>query len=353
MLNCCLEYERYIIIGEHNYTTGMPIYFDATCSGSQLISLLFKVDDYAHSLNITPTTSDQQMGDFYTHLIDKYKAHIHTHHPLEYQGLIQTLGGNKYWRKLFKHIIMTINYGLTYGGVMEKLLEKNHQLPQSHQLSMLQLTFVRKSFWGFINEVVLFKSLDLISRLTEKISNMNKTIDIYTHSSGYTLDNTQALWLFKQCYNVAYTKVICVDKGKGKNKRVRRSITYSMRKANTIDVAKQSLAIKANLIHNLDAIWIHNFIMRVSEIKDFAGVLPIHDCFGVLMKDICTLNIHVRKALYEFFHDRENLYRLLLQLQTTQAVTVTDKQNIHAECEKILGKLELNLHNSLYLIFPG
>jgi len=50
-LNCCLEYEKYLLFGE-SYTTGMPIYFDATCSGSQLVSLLFGLSEYKKELNL-------------------------------------------------------------------------------------------------------------------------------------------------------------------------------------------------------------------------------------------------------------------------------------------------------------
>jgi DNA-directed RNA polymerase len=71
MLNCCLEYERYLLLGDF-YTTGMPIYFDATCSGSQLISLLFKIDKYAKSLNLISTKPSDVIGDFYSHLIEDY-----------------------------------------------------------------------------------------------------------------------------------------------------------------------------------------------------------------------------------------------------------------------------------------
>jgi len=51
-LSCCLEYERYLLFKE-DYKTGFPIYFDATCSALQLISLLFNLDEYKNDLNLS------------------------------------------------------------------------------------------------------------------------------------------------------------------------------------------------------------------------------------------------------------------------------------------------------------
>jgi DNA-directed RNA polymerase len=121
---------------------------------------------------------------------------------------------------------------------------------------------------------------------------------------------------------------------------------------NTIDVDKQTLAIKANLVHNLDAVWIHNFIINIADNSAFNGVLPIHDCFGVTMNNIEILNINVRKVLTEFFSQRENLYSLLWQLEKANN---KKNQKIYSKkkVKELIGKLEINLDNSQYLIFPG
>lgn len=115
-----------------------------------------------------------------------------------------------------------------------------------------------------------------------------------------------------------------------------------------MDTHAQVLAVRANLIHNLDAVWLHNSIMRIKQEPNFAGVLLIHDCFGVLMKDILALNIHVRKALANFFSDKENLYKLALNLARD-----TSNKPERSLIENKLGDLQVNLQDSFYLIFPG
>ena len=74
-LNCCMEYEKYLIFGEY-YKTKFTIYFDATCSGSQLITLLLGVDDYVKDLNLAATTESDELKDYYLKIIEGYKKEL-------------------------------------------------------------------------------------------------------------------------------------------------------------------------------------------------------------------------------------------------------------------------------------
>ena len=75
-LNCCIEYKKYLHLGDANYTTGMPIYLDATCSGSQLIHLLFRLNEYAVDLNLVKKTADDIIGDLYIKMIFDYREYL-------------------------------------------------------------------------------------------------------------------------------------------------------------------------------------------------------------------------------------------------------------------------------------
>jgi DNA-directed RNA polymerase len=71
-LNCCLQYEKYLIFGEQ-YRTQFTIYFDATCSGSQLITLLLGVDEYVKDLNLAATSEMDELKDYYLRIVNDYK----------------------------------------------------------------------------------------------------------------------------------------------------------------------------------------------------------------------------------------------------------------------------------------
>lgn len=193
MLNCCLEYERYLLIGEP-YLTGLPIYFDATCSGSQLISLLFKLDDYAASLNLKPSSCEHVMGDFYMEIIDKFRNHLEETcaNNIEYFNIKSKLTNKKDWRKLLKRAIMTINYGLTLEGMKLKLMETNRELAQEHQLSLKCTIFMAERLYKYINTQVVFGNLEVLSYLTQQAAEENKHIQVYTNNSGYTMDKQHA-----------------------------------------------------------------------------------------------------------------------------------------------------------------
>jgi hypothetical protein len=70
-----MEYEKYLIFGEY-YKTKFTIYFDATCSGSQLITLLLGVDDYVKDLNLAATTECDELKDYYLKIIEGYKKEL-------------------------------------------------------------------------------------------------------------------------------------------------------------------------------------------------------------------------------------------------------------------------------------
>lgn len=361
-LNCCLEYERYLIFGKY-YTTGMPIYFDATCSVMQIISLLFRLEDYATDLNIVKKTSSDEIGDFYMANIAEYQTNINNiieklklevkpfNFTMEnYTAIEEILTRNNVWRKLFKHILMTKEYGLTYYGIYSKLKDGNYKYKLN--LNEEQREFLLKTIWYYLINNKIFKNLDLISEIVKEVTDLNKDIVFYTNENGFASAKKDAKWLVKQRYNVMLTKTITFDGSKSKNIS-KRKVTFKYPDKEKIDKSKQVMAFKANLIHHLDSLWIHNLVNVLG--KQNINVLTIHDCFGVQMKNIETLNKEARSVLTNIFNNRENLLNLLLQLEKAKNTKLQKKtlEEYKGKSADLIGNLQINLDNAFYLIFPG
>jgi DNA-directed RNA polymerase len=177
-----------------------------------------------------------------------------------------------------------------------------------------------------------------------------------------------------QKYNKASSKTIAFDKKPTKLQglegweRYKKKYTYLNIDKKHIDARKQVLAFKANLIHHLDAVWVHSTLLKLFESENFGGICVVHDCFGVNFDDIEILNKTVRLVLIEFFKNN-NAYALLYHLNKIKYNVNYDKNNISYEEKEIedasLKKLaSLGLKNNIdrilqdldlayYLIFPG
>lgn len=105
----------------------MIIYFDASCSGSQIISLLFNIDIYAKDLNLTKSTEKDVIGDMYSKVIEQFEDYLLLNNKKLLDDL-KNLMEYKIRRKFYKYIIMTLNYGLTKSGLFLKLIEKKKEL---------------------------------------------------------------------------------------------------------------------------------------------------------------------------------------------------------------------------------
>jgi hypothetical protein len=98
--------------------------------------------------------------------------------------------------------------------------------------------------------------MNLISNLVLELAKKNKSLIIYSNENGFTTDKYYATRRFKQKYNLNLKKIIKTEKKGFKSllysKRVTHKLTLKKNVKGTIDARKQSLAVKANLIHHLD-----------------------------------------------------------------------------------------------------
>jgi hypothetical protein len=374
-LNCCLEYEKYLIFGEQ-YKTSMPIYFDATCSGSQLITLLLGIDDFVKDLNLSATTQMDELHDYYLRIVNDYKIYLLSYlnnREVFKKELNNILKTDMEWRKFFKHIIMTLNYGLTGGGMMLKLLKKNKELNLNFSLDLLKIIYY--TFSEYLSNISLVKSLNTFSDLVKEVAELNKDIFIYTTYAGFVKDQEKADYIFTQGYRKWNKKTVVFDKKKVNTsfeekitdkelrKRFRKKYTFINVDYNKVDKKKQALAFKANIIHHLDAMWIHASLQKLSKIENFGSICVVHDCFGVGFDDIVTLNKVVRECLIDFFKTN-NLYLLLYNLERSKhnkdfKLNKKDEQKIldllknkHIVLNDNMKMLE-DLEFAYYLIFPG
>jgi hypothetical protein len=378
-LNCCLEYEKYLIFGE-NYKTRMPIYFDATCSGSQLITLLLGIDEYVEDLNLKASSEMNELKDYYLKIINNYKEKLLVSlekQETEKKELLFFIKTDADWRKFFKKIIMTLNYGLTSGGLMIKITEKKKEFEWEFSKELIKKIYT--TFKDYISEISLVKSLNIFSEIVQEVSELNKDVYIYTTYKGFVEDKTKTDYIFRQGYRKYHLKTIGFDKRKLQKyeldsnkkvkindikKRYRKKYTFLNIDYNKVDKKQQSLAFKANIIHHLDAMWIHGCLDKLSKVKDFGGIFVVHDCFGVGFDDIQTLNKIVRKCLIEFF-SQDNTYKLLYNIKRSKyqkdyRLSMKEEEeikNITKEIESKYGnsrdKIMQDLEYAYYLIFPG
>ena len=338
------------------YKSGLPIWFDASCSGSQIISLLFGIDTYANSLNITVKKESDILGDFYSLIISDFKTFLSEicQNNAEQQFLFDSIEKNSLtnkiiWRKFLKKIIMTMNYGLTKRGVLSKLYEANRLLNLA--MTKNQIKFIHLNLWDFLLKEPLFKRMQLISNLVFKLAESHKkSLIIYSNSHGFTSNINKATRRFKQKYNINLKKIIKTDRKAFKNvvfsKRVSHQLTLKKNVKGTIDSRKQAVAIKANLIHHLDGMWIHNVILNIIKNKIKTNILVIHDCFGLPMSNIDYLRSLILESLEHLFKNEKNIEELVLQL------IPSNKSISQSLLKKWRSRKIFNLNKCLYLIFP-
>lgn len=78
------------------------------------------------------------------------------------------------WNKLFRQIVLTLNYGLVPRGILSKLYAKNKQLKL--HLSSSSLIFLRDQFFFYVSQLPMFKALEQLSILVKEVSRLNKPV---------------------------------------------------------------------------------------------------------------------------------------------------------------------------------
>ncbi len=369
-----IEYKRFLKLKD-NFYSGFLIWMDATCSGSQLICLLLGLAKYAKDLNLIKSSKSDIPGDYYGKINEEFKdfiknkiSKVTNKKELNKLLLVQKFLNNHDYdilRKVFKKIIMTINYGLTKIGMLEKLKEVILELNLKLENKDL-IIYIRDLFFDFIQDISLYKSLDKLEEIAKYLINidkvlqfssssssgliLNKDVDLYS-SQGYWISNKIVL---DHSFNLKFKKE---DKkeDKKKYKRIRKRMTIRVYDPNKIDKVKYLQAIRANLIHSLDSLWVYSYIWNLISNNLNLNIAVIHDCYATDLKNVEIMNFYLRKTLMDLFKN-ENLLWNFLHGVLTQVTNFNDIKNLKIEDllvskdEQI--KLVKDIENSFYLVFP-
>ena len=237
---------------------------------------------------------------------------------------------------------MAKNYGSTNFGMFQQIQDNLNSLGVN--LSLANKLKLRNTFDNFLNSIAFFKMMDWASQLTKNLTKKQRKIILLINKNGFQNDKTKAKWMFEQQYNNNEKMVVTSDTIVGDIRR-RKQLTFIKNKKGTIDGSKQALSIKANLIHHLDAIWVHTTAIKMGK-----ELNVIHDCFGVLMTDVDELNIVVREVLFELFKNESNFMNLILSLGGEESDEQIQQQI--KSIKKNFVDSEIDLKQAFYLIFP-
>jgi len=351
-LSAMLEYDRYRLVGE-NYESGFIIWLDASCSGSQLISLLFSIDNYADSLNLSPSHYDKNIGDYYLNMVNLFKS-LYKEEDWFKQNFLSF--SDEKWRKLMKRIIMTLNYGLQESGMLLKFKDELSEMGLTMKTDVLKI--LCKNFYKFMEENILFKNMELFSELI-LLLRIGYKKGIIFESGLKGLDPLDIEDIDVKVTQKYYKKL----KGrlyfrKFKNNQLKnKGVTFSVLDRNKLDLKKQGIAIKANLIHHIDSLWVFSTLFKSLDLDLNLGV--IHDSFGTHSSYVEELNYILKLSLKELFNDKEQIWRFLrsLSMEVAHNSDVIDLKSLTERIEfKKYSYSHVNLlkdiDKAVYLVWP-
>jgi len=278
------------------------MWFDATCSGSQLLSLFLNDDTYLKSLNLT---QDYKINDYYTYVYNQY-------------GKFKNVN-DKDARKIVKKIVMTINYGLTILGCHRYIYQILKSLKYCDSIKNYKEKWKSEviKFYNFIKNISLVKKLETLQEIWNKYCKKQLIYEFVIGENGFILNNTNNIliqqkinyeYIFKMktiIYKKYYKNLSLYNKSRKKKEKGYRFLWHY----NKIDKRDQARKIKANLIHMLDATW--NILTCKHVNFDIAS---IHDCHGLHSADIDNYNVIVRSVLIKLFYVQNQYYNLLYNM---------------------------------------
>ncbi len=316
-LSCCIEYERYnTYILEYktdvNYKSSFIVSLDATASGSQILSLLLKDEEFIESLNLVESND---IGNFYLFFINMFKNYLEKNNKLNIweKSLFNFLKDSEI-RSFFKKIIMTFNYGLTYNGYLKKFYEaynfylvklkkdKEIFILVNKNMYLLNADEIASLFWSFSNDLVLLSLNKLLKKIVPVFDQLNLDIKWITPLNSlvtqkYYKDSTVTFDLrYKKArlnnYKNIFSKVNIIFKDKNK-----------------IDKNKNIRAITANFIHSLDSSIMLN-VVNYFKLNNLP-IACVHDCFFVRTCDVDFVLKNYLNSFWELIVNPDLLTGLL------------------------------------------
>ena len=257
----CVEFKRYtdhILAGlpEEEFLCRIPVAYDATNSGLQILSALARDETIAPLVNITQTPKP---GDVYQY-VGNYLAN-----DCPVESLKVYPAGHKVWRKICKRNVMTKCYAATRIGMGDQHKEDHSEYgtPETDKLTVKECRDLGAKVFDLCIE-----ALPAASKLMKKIQN-----------SVADTDETTVKWRLPSGF-LAFQHKELEDKEGKQVKITLGEDTIQLRYYIPTDKphrGKHQLAMAPDLVHSLDA-WL--LIEIVNEMPIDSNLAFVHDQFG-------------------------------------------------------------------------
>ena len=362
-INYCLEYVKYYNYKESGnkeiFQTDLPIYFDATCSVGQLLSLLTGNFKYFEALNLT-RKDEKGLGDIYIVIIKEFFEYLKNNEEkidkllLEQLKILFPFSNLKLWRKFLKKEIMSFFYGRTDKGFKRGLLEKVGELKLSLEESLID--FIYLHFLEFKDQNEFFNIISLLNEVV--LEDGSHIWEFFLYEKGYTIEkeNSDLHLIFHNLKEKKEKYIIDrITPHKG-----RKQLTVNFKNVTSeLDKEKNVTSLKANLTHGLDAHWLKltGILCLEDGIKSF---IPLFDCVGCRYQDIYKVLYNFKKALSILFSDKDQFLNILISIKKSQNngyISVEDRYKLRNLVNKFSGwkdskYLEMDFFELDYVVFP-
>lgn len=362
-INYCLEYVKYCNYKEscnkNIFQTDLPIYFDATCSVGQLLSLLTGNFKYFDALNLT-RKDKKGLGDIYIVIIKEFFEYLEKNKEkidkisLEQLKILFPFSNLKLWRKFLKKEIMSFFYGRTIEGFKQGLLEKVGELDLSLEVELID--FIYLNFLEFKDQNEFFNIISLLNEVV--LEDGSHIWEFFLYEKGYTIEkeNSDLHLIFHNLKKKKDKYIIDrITPHKGRKK-----LTVNFNNVTSIlDKEKNITSLKANLTHGLDAHWLKltGILCLEDGIKSF---IPLFDCVGCRYQDIYKVLYNFKKALSILFSDKDQFLNILISIKKSQNdgyISMEEVYRLRNLVNKFSGwkdskNLEMDFFELDYVVFP-
>ena len=256
----CMEFARLVdYVEAHGTDEGflcvIPVAYDATNSGLQILSALGRDEVIAPLVNITAT---EKPGDVYQYIGD-YVAKAHSIPSLEAFS-----AGEKVWRKICKRNVMTKSYAATRTGMGDQQWEdrKEHGNDAVANLTVKECRDLGALVYDTCSSRLL-RASDLMETMKKAVKTVTKSTVQWSLPSGFTAFQVK-------------------DKSKKTDARVRigsndniRLVFYTF--TDVPNKIKHANAIAPDIVHSFDA-WL--LMSIVNSMPTTSNLAFVHDQFG-------------------------------------------------------------------------
>lgn len=288
---------------QDDFLCSIPVAYDATNSGLQILSAIGRDDYVAPYVNITSTPKP---GDVYQ-LIGNA---VCQKQPIE--KLLPIECGDKAWRKIVKRNVMTKNYAATRYGMGTQQWEDKPDANDDSTGVWHTLTFPECRKLG---EVTYDTCSEYLQKASELMETMKRAVRTCTSSIiKWTLPNGFTAFQVRDKSEEANVKIVL-----GSIKVALKYYTYTGKP----NKQQHQSAIAPDVVHSIDA-WLLNSI--VERLPNDANLAFVHDAYG---SDSCYGNDiqEIAKQAYYEVSSRTVMKEILLQISEGEEIELPKPGN--------------------------